>query len=71
MREQLLGYLLGALEEAENRQLEHRLATDTRQLRSRVAELLETDFDVRLIEKDEKHAQELSHQLKDTAILRE
>ena len=36
---------------------------------SRVAELLEGSFEVRLIEKDEKSAQELSHRLKNTQVL--
>jgi len=36
---------------------------------SRVAELLEDTFEVRLIERDEKHAEELSHRLKGTEVL--
>ncbi|MFC1858209.1 Trk system potassium transporter TrkA [Thermodesulfobacteriota bacterium] len=36
---------------------------------SRVAELLEDSFEVRLIEKSEKCAQELSHRLKNTEVL--
>ena len=36
---------------------------------TRVAELLENSFEVRLIEKDERCAQELSHRLKNTEVL--